>query len=72
MTSTSHHYKGFNNQYMNKTRKQIQITIGNNRITATLNASSAAEDFAALLPLTLSLTDLFGQQKYARLPISLP
>lgn len=38
------------------------------RLSATLNTSRAAADFAALLPLTLSMEDLFWREKYARLP----
>ena len=72
MTSTIRDFKGFTSQHMNKARKQILISIGDKHLTATLNDSPAAEHFAALLPLTFTMTDLFGQQKYVRLPNNLP
>src|SRR2546427_4021439 len=37
-------------------------------LTATLLGSKAARDFASLLPLTLTMQDLFRREKYAQLP----
>lgn len=46
----------------------IRLTVGNDTLTATLNSSQAARDFAAMLPLTLTLTDFHGTEKIADLP----
>ena len=47
---------------------RVRITIGNTSIEATLADSDAARDFASLLPLTLSMNDLFRREKFAALP----
>src|SRR5437660_12851214 len=47
---------------------KIRLRIGNSALTATLIDSRAAKDFVALLPLTLTLNDLFGREKFAHLP----
>ncbi|MDX2546473.1 cyclophilin-like fold protein [Streptomyces sp. WI04-05B] len=46
----------------------IRITIDGTPVDATLNDSAAARDFAAQLPLTLSLTDFHRNEKIADLP----
>jgi hypothetical protein len=46
----------------------LRITIGGKTIKATLADSEAARDFASLLPLTLSMNDLFRREKFATLP----
>ena len=46
----------------------MRITIGEKSIEATLDDSDAARDFASLLPLTLSMNDLFRREKFAALP----
>lgn len=45
----------------------IRITINGTPVDATLNDTSTAQDFAALLPLTLSLTDFQQTEKIADL-----
>lgn len=47
---------------------KIRLTVGGKVIAATLNGSAAARDFAALLPLTLSLDDYAATEKIAYLP----
>jgi len=47
---------------------RISISIGSQIITATLNESETAKDFASLLPLSLTMSDLFQREKYAHLP----
>ena len=37
-------------------------------MTATLSDSETARDFISLLPLTLTMNDLFGREKFGRLP----
>ena len=45
-----------------------RLIIGGDVATATLEDSAAARDFAALLPMTIDLHDLFGREKVGRLP----
>ena len=47
---------------------KIQIKATDAVLTATLSESEAARDFASLLPLTLTMNDLFRREKYAHLP----
>ena len=47
---------------------KIGITLGDQVITATLADSRAAQDFMALLPLTLTLEDYAGTEKISDLP----
>jgi hypothetical protein len=49
-------------------KMKIRLRVGDRTITATLLDSAAARDFAALLPLTLTMNDLFAREKYGRLP----
>jgi hypothetical protein len=42
---------------------QITFTAGNHTLSAELNDSAAAQDFAARLPLTLTLKDYAGIEK---------
>lgn len=46
----------------------IRISIGDIVLTGTLNDSKAAQDFANLLPLTLTLQDYNGTEKISDLP----
>jgi len=50
---------------------KIKITIGGKVVTATLVDNETARDFVSLLPLNLSLSDLFGREKYGDLPKAL-
>ncbi|MER6153966.1 cyclophilin-like fold protein [Streptomyces sp. NPDC001868] len=50
------------------TAMNIQLTIEGHRIDATLNDSATARDFAALLPLTLTLSDFHQTERIADLP----
>lgn len=47
-------------QFENKKTMKLKITINNEVITATLNNSETAKDFASLLPMMLTLDD-YGQ-----------
>ena len=47
---------------------KIQIKATDAVLTSTLSESEAARDFASLLPLTLTMNDLFRREKYAHLP----
>jgi hypothetical protein len=47
---------------------RIRIAVDDKAITATLADNETARDFASLLPLTLTMSDLFGREKTAQLP----
>ena len=47
---------------------RVRIIIDKTSIEATLADSDTARDFASLLPLTLSMNDLFRREKFAALP----
>jgi hypothetical protein len=47
---------------------RVRIVVGDRSVEATLADSEAARDFASLLPLTLSMNDLFRREKFAHLP----
>ncbi len=50
----------------------IVVKIGNQLITAVLLNNETAKSFKALLPLTLKMTELNANEKYASLPKNLP
>src|SRR3954453_14135194 len=43
---------------------KININVSGKTVTATLMDNPTAKDFASLLPLTLSMKDLFGREKF--------
>jgi hypothetical protein len=47
---------------------KIRLTVNGNAITATLIDSETTRDFVSLLPLTLTMNDLFGREKSGDLP----
>jgi hypothetical protein len=47
---------------------RIAVSIGGQSLTGTLANNRAAHDFAAQLPLDLTMDDLFGREKFARIP----
>src|SRR5205085_5600111 len=47
---------------------KIKLTIDNKTLTATLTDNGTACDFASLLPLTLTMNDLFGREMFGHLP----
>lgn len=46
----------------------IRLTIGAAVASATVRDNETARDFASLLPLTLTMNDLLGREKYGHLP----
>jgi hypothetical protein len=48
------------------------MTVGDRRFAVTLADNSTAQSFAALLPLTINLSDLNDNEKHAKLPRALP
>ncbi len=47
---------------------KIQLTVNDKRIAARLIDSPTARDFISLLPLTLTMNDLFKREKFGHLP----
>ena len=47
---------------------KIIVKVGDKALTATLIDSKTAKDLVSLLPLTLSMNDLFGREKFGHLP----
>src|SRR6516225_5362811 len=52
-------------------RMKIRLTVEGKELTATLIDSQTSRDFIALLPLTLTMDDLFRREKYSPLPRAL-
>ena len=50
----------------------MKIIIGNEQFAATLYDTETAQAFAKLLPLTLDMSELNGNEKYNYLPTTLP
>ena len=65
MTSTS-------NNVSNTNSARLKITIGTNTFTATLYNNATAPAFKTKMPLTISMRELNGNEKYFDLPNSLP
>ncbi|MBW4528344.1 MAG: hypothetical protein KME18_24720 [Phormidium tanganyikae FI6-MK23] len=47
---------------------KINIKVGDKTVTAMLIDNPTTRDFVSLLPLTLTMNDLFGREKFAHLP----
>src|SRR5438093_13459781 len=47
---------------------KIRLTLNGTALTATLIDSETTRDFISLLPLTLTMNDLFGREKFGHLP----
>lgn len=56
----------------NTTGSQMRLKIGNNTFTATLYDNATATVFKSLLPMTINMIELNGNEKYFDLPHSLP
>jgi hypothetical protein len=54
-----------------KTNMTIKIEIGGKVLTATLADNATAQDFVSVLPLKLSMADLFGRERCAKMPKAL-
>lgn len=50
----------------------IQIKVGNKAFSATLEDNATAKAFKALLPATIQMTELNGNEKYFRFSVNLP
>lgn len=60
-----------NNNNANPTGSKMKIIIGTRTFNATLNDNASASAFKALLPMTLNMVELNGNEKYADLSTSL-
>ena len=45
---------------------KIRLKVGDKALTATLIDGKTTQDFVSLLPLTLTMNDLFGREKFLR------
>src|SRR5688572_19323919 len=60
------------NNSTNPTGSKMKIKIGNNTFNATLYDNQTVTAFKSLLPMTVNMVDLNGNEKYFDLPRSLP
>jgi len=60
-----------NGVYNNQTGNKMKITVGAKVFTATLNDNETAKAFKAMLPLTVNMSELNGNEKYFDLSKSL-
>ena len=51
---------------------KLKITIENKEFTATLNDSEATQELVKLLPMTVTMNELNGNEKYYDLPSKMP
>ncbi len=60
------------NNTLNPTGSKMKIKIGNSTFTATLYDNATATAFKALLPMTITMSELNGNEKYFDLAGNLP
>lgn len=60
------------NQNENEMTTRMRITVGSHTLTATLENNATAQAFAAKLPITLPMMDLYGREMCYRFPEALP
>ena len=60
------------NNYPDSPGTKMRIKIGNSTFTATLYDNATATAFKSLLPLTVNMIELNGNEKYVALPKNLP
>jgi hypothetical protein len=56
----------------NSTSNQMRIKIGSSTFTATLYDNAAATAFKGMLPMTINMSELNGNEKYSDLSVNLP
>lgn len=61
-----------NGSIADSSASRLVIRVGSKRFTATLVSNATAAAFRAHLPLTISMTELNGNEKYYRFPTNLP
>jgi hypothetical protein len=57
---------------LNPASDQMRIKIGSNTFIATLEDNATATAFKGMLPMTIKMSDLNGNEKYFDLPVNLP
>ena len=57
---------------LNTDSMKLKITIGTNSFTATLNNNASATALKTMLPMTINMKELNGNEKYFDLPHNLP
>ena len=63
---------GNSNNNTNPTGSKMRLKIGNSTFNATLYENATATAFKSMLPLTVNMVELNGNEKYVDLPRSLP
>lgn len=61
-----------NNREENKMNRNIIIRVGNHYFAATLEDNATARAFSALLPMTVTMNEMNGNEKYCYLSDNLP
>jgi hypothetical protein len=56
----------------NSTSNQMSITIGSSTFRARLYDNATASAFKGMLPMTINMSELNGNEKYSDLPVNLP
>jgi hypothetical protein len=56
----------------NSTSNQMRITIGSSTLRARLDDNATATAFKGMLPMTINMSELNGNEKYFDLPVNLP
>ena len=70
--NTEYDSKGNLNDISNTDSMKLKITIGANIFTATFYNNATATAFKAMLPMTINMTELNGNEKYFDLSNNLP
>lgn len=70
--SDKENHEDNNNENKDAMNRNMTITIGNANFSATLEDNPTAKAFAALLPMTINMTEMNGNEKYYNLSSSLP
>ena len=70
--NTENDSMGKSNDILNTDSMKLKITIGSNIFIATLNNNATAKAFKAVLPMTINMTELNGNEKYFDLSNNLP
>lgn len=63
--------KGSDTSTGRTTNVKIRINVADKQVIATVARNETARDFVSLLPLKVSMNDLFGREKYGDLPKAL-
>jgi hypothetical protein len=64
--------KNNSNNIPNTDSMKVKIKIGSNTFTATFSNNATATAFKAMLPMTINMSELNGNEKYFNLPENLP